>query len=57
MVQFKSEPQDEESTPLLVNGFRLKLYNNPFTREEFTITIKETIFDVIDNKDALNPSK
>jgi hypothetical protein len=26
---------DEERTPLLINGQRLKLYKNPLTKEEF----------------------
>jgi hypothetical protein len=26
---------DEERTPLLINGHRLKLYKNPLTKEEF----------------------
>ena len=31
---------DEEGIPLLVNGFRIKVYNKPMTREEFTATVK-----------------
>jgi hypothetical protein len=31
---------DEERIPLPVNGFRLKVYNKPMTREEFTTTVK-----------------
>jgi hypothetical protein len=48
---------DEEGIPLLVNGFRLKVYNKPMTREEFTTTVKTQNMDVIDSIDALNPSK
>jgi hypothetical protein len=48
---------DEEGIPLLVNGFRLKVYNKPMTREEFTTTVKTQNLDVIDSRDALNPSK
>jgi hypothetical protein len=32
---------DEEGIPLLVNGFRLKNYNNPLTKEEFIARIKK----------------
>ena len=31
---------DGEKIPLLVNGFGLKVYNKPMTREEFTTTVK-----------------
>jgi hypothetical protein len=31
---------DEEIIPLLVDGFRMKFYNNPMTREEFIATVK-----------------
>jgi hypothetical protein len=48
---------DEEGIPLLVNGFRIKVYNKPMTREEFTTTVKTQNMDVIDSGDALNPSK
>jgi hypothetical protein len=33
---------DEEGISLLVNGFRLKTYNKPLTKEEFTTTSEET---------------
>jgi hypothetical protein len=48
---------DEEEIPLLVNGFRIKSYNEPLTKEEFINTVKTKKLDVIDRKDALNPSK
>jgi hypothetical protein len=48
---------DEEKIPLLVNGFRLKVYNKPLTKDEFTETIKTQRLDVIDRKHALNPSR
>jgi len=48
---------DEEGIPFLVNGFRLKMYNNNLTREEFINTLKAQNLDVINNKDAFNPSK
>jgi hypothetical protein len=41
---------DEEGIPLLVNGFRLKVYNKPLTKEEFTTTIRTQNLDVIDSK-------
>jgi hypothetical protein len=42
MVQSRIRTIDEEGIPLLVNGFRLKVYNKPMTREEFTTTMKDT---------------
>jgi hypothetical protein len=48
---------DEEGIPLLVNGFRLKTYNKPLTKEEFTTTVRKQNMDVIDRKNALNPSQ
>jgi hypothetical protein len=47
------ETIDDEGIPLIVNGFRIKVYNKPMTREEFTTRY----LDVIDRIDALNPSK
>jgi hypothetical protein len=41
---------------LLVNGFRLEIYNKPMKREEFTTAMKTPKLDVIDSRDALNPS-
>jgi hypothetical protein len=48
---------DEEGVSLLGNGFRLNIYNNPLTKQEFTATIRTQNVDVIDSKDALNPSQ
>jgi len=47
---------DEEGITLLVNGFRLKFYNKPMTRKEFTTTFKEQNMDVIDRIYSLIPS-
>jgi hypothetical protein len=48
---------DGKGTPLLLNLFRLKVYNKPLTREEFIVTLKELNMDVIDCRDDINPSK
>jgi hypothetical protein len=34
---------DEENIPLLVSGYRLKIYNKPLSKEEFTSTIKSQV--------------
>jgi hypothetical protein len=46
---------DEEGVPLLVNGFILKTYNKPLTKQEFTTIVKKQNMDVMDRKNALNP--
>jgi carbamoylphosphate synthase large subunit len=48
---------DEERIPLLVNGFRLNTYNKPLTKEELTTIVRKKNMDVIDRKNALNPSQ
>jgi hypothetical protein len=48
---------DEEGIPLLVNGFRHKVYNKTSTREEFVAIVKAQNMYVIDNRYVLNPSK
>jgi hypothetical protein len=54
---FQIKTIDEEGIPLLVNGSRLKVYNNPLTREEFIVIMKARNLDVINSRDALNLSK
>jgi hypothetical protein len=48
---------DEEGISLLVNGFRLKTYNKPLTKEEFMTTMRKQNMDVIDSINSLNPSQ
>jgi hypothetical protein len=48
---------DEEIIPLLVNGFRLKVYSKPLTRDKLIETIKTHNMDMIDCRYSLNPSK
>lgn len=34
---------DEEGIPLIVNGYRLKVYRKPLSKEEFIITINKEV--------------
>jgi hypothetical protein len=41
---------DEENIPLLVSGYRFKIYNKPLSKEEFTSKIKSQQLDVVEKK-------
>jgi len=48
---------DEGGISLLVNGFKIKIYSKPLSREEFTTTMKTQPLDVVESSNTLNPSK
>jgi len=51
---FQIRKIDEEGIPLLVNGYRLKLYKRPLSKEEFISSINREL-NVIGRLIVLNP--
>ena len=47
---------DEIHTPLIVNGHRLKIYQKPFSKEEFVKLFKEDFEIRLVEKDSSPPS-
>lgn len=47
---------DESTTPLLVNGYRLKLYKKPITKQEFIDNLQNQDFGIIGSLQAPQPA-